>query len=508
MTGVIVAGAGPTGLMLACELRLAGVDVLVVERLAEPNGRSRAGGLHARSVELFDQRGIAERFVAAGRPGPFAHFSFIPLDIRDLPTRFPYALAIPQAQVERLLEERAVELGVRVRRSAEVVDLRQDATGVDVRIAGERGVEWLRAGYLVGCDGGRGAVRKLAGIGLSGTPATLTALLGDVVLTDPPADVVFGADSRREHGSVMIFPADVPGLHRVITMEFGKVTERDSPVTLDTLRQACLGLGGTDFGMHDPHWLSSFSDAARQADRYREGRVLLAGDAAHVHFPSSGQGMNLGLQDAVNLGWKLAAVARGQAPDELLDSYGAERRPAVERMLDSTRAQTALWRPDAQIEALRGVFGALVGSEEVNRALGGTCTQLDVRYPLGDGSPALGRRMPDLDITSPSGHTRVFESLHAGRPVLLDLGGRPGLRAALEGWTDRVDLVEARCEDDFWSYPVIGDVPAATAVLIRPDGHVAWVAPAAPAADAVASDASAASLGSALTRWFGPARGH
>ncbi|MFE9840266.1 FAD-dependent monooxygenase [Streptomyces goshikiensis] len=505
MADVIIAGSGPTGLMLACELRLAGLDVLVLERLAERGGESRAGGLHARSVELLDQRGIADRFLAAGRTGPHAHFSFIPLGIGDLPTRHPYALAIHQSRVEHLLEERAGELGVRLRRSAEVTGLRQDETGVEVEIAGSGGTEWLRAGYLVGCDGGRSAVRKLAGIGYPGTPATVTALLGDVKLTDPPPGIVFGTEGRREHGSFMIFDSDRPGTHRVITMEFDKVTSRDAPVTLETLREACLRIAGTDFGMHSPHWLSSFSDAARQADRYREGRVLLAGDAAHIHFPSSGQGMNLGLQDAVNLGWKLAAVARGQAPGELLDSYHAERHPAAQRMLVSTRAQTALWRPDAHTDALREVFGALVGLEDANRYLGGACTQLDVHYPVGEGHPALGRRMPDLDITSPRGRTRVFELLHTARPVLLDFTGRPGLRAALDGWTDRVDLVEAEHRGEHWTYPVIGDVPAPTAVLIRPDGHVVWAEDEDPAAPP-ATDTADAALRSALTRWFGPAR--
>lgn len=302
----------------------------------------------------------------------------------------------------------------------------------------------------------------------------------------------------------MIFDSDQPGTHRVITMEFDKATSRDAPVTLEMLREACVRIAGTDFGMHSPHWLSSFSDAARQADRYREGRVLLAGDAAHIHFPSSGQGMNLGVQDAVNLGWKLAAVVRGQASEELLDSYHDERHPAAERMLGSTRAQTVLWRPDAQTEALREVFGALVRFEDANRYLGGACTQLDVHYPVGDGHSALGRRMPDLDIKSPSGQTRVFELLHTARPVLLDLTGRPELRAALDGWTDRVDLVEAECQDDHWTYPVIGDVPAPAAVLIRPDGHVAWVAPTAPVGSATPGTATAA-LKTALTRWFGPA---
>ncbi|MFF4442359.1 FAD-dependent monooxygenase [Streptomyces sp. NPDC001621] len=501
MADVIIAGAGPTGLMLACELRLAGVDVLILERRAELNGESRAGGLHARSVELFDQRGIADRFLAAGRKGPFGHFSFIPLDIGSLPTRYPFALAIHQSRVEQLLEERTRELDVPLRRGAEVVGARQNGSGVEVEIASAEGAERLRADYLVGCDGGRSTVRKLAGIGFPGTPATLTALVGDVKLTDPPPGIVFGDESRREHGSFMIFDSDQPGLRRVITMEFDKVTHRDTPVTLETLREALVKIAGTDFGMHSPHWLSSFSDAARQAERYRDGRILLAGDAAHIHFPSSGQGMNLGLQDAVNLGWKLAAVVNGQAPDELLESYHAERHAATERMLGNIRAQTALWRPDALTDALRDVFGTLVGIEDVNRYLGGACTQLDVRYPLGDGHAVLGRRMPDLDIKTPYGPLRVFELLHAARPVLLDFGGLSALHTALDGWQDRVDLVEAQCQDDHWTLPVIGEVLAPAAVLLRPDGHVAWAG----SADGSGTDDDTAALEAALTRWFGHA---
>lgn len=507
MADVIIAGGGPTGLMLACELRLAGVDVLVLERLAERSGESRAGGLHSRIVELLDQRGIVDGFLEAGSAQPLAHFAFMRLDIDDFPTRHPYALAIHQSRIERLLEDRAIELGVRLRRSAEVVGLRQDETGVEVQIAGVQGTERLRAGYLVGCDGGRSAVRKLMGIGFPGTPDTLTALLADVKLTDPPSEVVSGPEGRRENGFFMAFHSEQPGMYRVITVEFDKVTDRDAPVTLETLRQACVKIAGTDFGMHSPHLISRFSDAARQVDKYREGRVLLAGDAAHIHSPSSGQGLNLGLQDAVNLGWKLAAVARGQAPEELLDSYHTERHLATERMLSNIRAQTALWRAGAQADALREVFGTLVEFEDGNRYLGGVISQLSTHYPVGDGHPALGRRMPDLDIKSPSGQTRVFELLHAARPVLLDFTGRPDLRAALEGWTDRVDLVEAVRQDDHWAFPVIGDVPAPAAVLIRPDGHVAWAASTAAAAGSTTSETDTAALVSALTRWFGPAEG-
>ncbi|MFF8971297.1 FAD-dependent monooxygenase [Streptomyces sp. NPDC014995] len=505
MADVIIAGSGPTGLMLACELRLAGVDVLVLERLAERSDKSRAGGLHARSVELLDQRGIVDRFLAAGRAMPLAHFAFMHLDIEDFPTRHPYALAMHQTRIEQLLEERALELGVRLRWAAEVTDLRQDETGVEVEISGGQGTERLRADYLVGCDGGRSVVRKLTGIGFPGTPATLTALLGDVTLTDPPSEVVFGPEGRRENGFFMAFHSEHPGMYRVITVEFDKVTDRDAPVTLETLSEACAKIAGTDFGMHSPYRLDRFSDACRLVDTYRAGRVLLAGDAAHVHFPSSGQGLNLGLQDAVNLGWKLAAVVRGQAPEELLDSYDAERRLSTERMLNNIRAQTAIWRASTQADALRQVFSDLIEFDDGNRYLGGVISQLDTYYPVGDGHPALGRRMTDLDIKSPSGQVRVYELLHVARPVLLDLTGRSDLRAALDGWTDRVDHVEAEPQDDHWAFPVIGDVPAPAAVLIRPDGHVAWAAPAAPVGSAVPQTATA-DLRSALTRWFGPAR--
>ncbi|MFJ8657769.1 FAD-dependent monooxygenase [Streptomyces sp. NPDC093795] len=509
MADVIIAGGGPTGLMLACELRLAGVDVLVLEKLAARTGESRAGGLHARSVELLDQRGLADRFLAEGSALPLAHFAFMHLDIDDFPTRHPYAIAIHQSRIEQLLEDRAIELGVRLRRPAEVTGLRQDETGVEVEITGEQGTELLRADYLVGCDGGRSTVRKLTGIAFPGTEATLTALLGDVELTEPPAEVVFGPEGRRENGFFMNFHSEYPGMYRIITVEFGKVTDRDDPVTVETLSEACAKIAGTDFGMHSARRLDRFSDACRLVDRFRDRRVLLAGDAAHVHFPSSGQGLNLGLQDAVNLGWKLAAVVRGQAPDELLDSYHAERHTATTRMLDNIRAQTALWPAGPHADALRGVFADLVESEDGNRYLGGVISQLDTYYPVDGGHPALGRRMTDLDIKSPSGQIRIYELLHAARPVLLDFTGRTHLRTVLDGWTDRVDLVEAEPQGDHWPFPVIGDVPAPAAVLIRPDGHVAWVAATvADAAGTATPESDTAGLVPALTRWFGPALAH
>ncbi|MEU0468732.1 FAD-dependent monooxygenase [Amycolatopsis sp. NPDC006131] len=479
LENVVIAGGGPTGLMLACELRLAGVDVTVLDRLPGRSGESRAGGLHARTLEVLDQRGVADRFLAAGRPMQVGHFSGLWLDFSRLPTRYPFLLNLLQADVERLLEQWAAELGVRVRWSSEVTGFRQDATGVEVALADGVTIE---AAYLVGCDGGRSAVRKLAGIGFPGTPATLTALLGDVELTDPPGEPVFMR--RTEHGDFSVLGLQ-PGWYRVMTTRYDRVAGRDEPVTFEQLRESLIEIAGTDFGMHSPRWISRYGDAARQAEQYRRGRVLLAGDAAHIHFPAGGQGLNTGVQDAVNLGWKLAAVVRGHAPEALLDTYHAERHPVGERLLHNTRAQTALSRPGAHVDALREVFAGQIAIEEVNSALAGMITALDVRYPLGDGDPLLGLRMPDLDLVTEHGATRLFTLLHAGRAVLLDLAGDPEPAAAARDWDDRLDVVVAKGPSGF-----------PPAVLIRPDGHVAWTA--APGVDG---------LRAACAKWLGPVTG-
>ena len=461
MESVIIAGGGPTGLMLACELRLAGVDVLVLERLAEPSGESRAGGIHARTMEVLDQRGMLEPFLAEGRPIQAGHFSGIRLDFSGFETRYPYLLAILQRRIERLLEGRALSLGVRIRRDVSVVGLRQDASSVQV----ETTAGTFLAQYLVGCDGGRSTVRRLAGIDFPGTPATLTAILGDVELADPPAQVVFQQRTPGGNYSVIDFE---PGWYRVSTTEFDVVADRDSPITVDELRAALIRIAGTDFGLHSPRWISRYNDAARQATAYRSGRVLLAGDAAHIHYPAGGQGLNTGVQDAVNLGWKLALVVQGRAGDTLLDSYHAERHPVGARVLENTRAQTALTRPDAQTEALRSVFEGLVALDDVNRGLGLMVSGLDIRYPMGDGHPLLGRRVPDYDL--PDG-SRVFAHLHAGRPVLL---AGPTPAGAHDIAAGRADVVESKTET----------------MLVRPDGHVAWVEPQGEAA-----------LRAALDRW-------
>ncbi|MEU5875327.1 FAD-dependent monooxygenase [Glycomyces sp. NPDC047369] len=477
-TQVAITGAGPTGLMLACELRLAGVDVLVLEREhARRTVESRAGGLHARTLEVLDQRGLADRFLERGRRRPGAHYAGLPLDLADLPTRFPYLLLLMQSEVERLLEERALETGASILRGAELAGFGQDGDGVTLGLADGTS---LRADYLVGCDGGRSTVRRLARIGFPGTPATMTAMLGDVHLTDPPEREIF--QERRADGSFSVLKFG-PDWYRVITNEFDRVRDRDDPVTLDVLSAAMRKIAGTDFGMHSPRWLSHHGDAARQADRYRDRRVLLAGDAAHVHFPAGGQGLNTGVQDAVNLGWKLAAVVRGQAPDSLLDTYGAERHPVAARVLQNTRAQTALWRVDDHTSALRDTMADLLGVDGVRTRLAGEITAIDTRYPMPGSDDLLGRRMPDLDLEG----GRVSDLLHRGRAVLLDLAGLRGLEAVAAGWTGGADLVRARPAAPF----------GADAVLIRPDGHVAWAAR--PGAE---PDLDA--LRAALATWLGP----
>jgi 2-polyprenyl-6-methoxyphenol hydroxylase-like FAD-dependent oxidoreductase len=428
MERVVIAGGGPTGLMLACELRLAGVDVLVLERLAGPSGESRAGGIHARTMEILDQRGMLEPFLAEGRQIQAGHFAGLRLDFTGFETRYPYLLAILQRRIERLLEARAADLGLRVRREVEVVGLRQHDDKVDIATSAGP----VEAEYLVGCDGGRGTVRRLAGIDFPGTPASMTSILGDVELADPPAHAIFQERHERGNFSVLDFE---PGWYRVMTSQFDTVADRDAPVTADDLRATLKQIAGTDFGLHSPRWISRYNDAARQAATYRSGRVLLAGDAAHIHYPAGGQGLNTGVQDAFNLGWKLAAVVRGEAPDDLLDTYEKERHPVAARVLQNTRAQTALTRTDPQTDALRATFGDLIGIDAVNRRLGMMLTGLDIRYDLGDGPQLLGERAPDLDL--PDG-TRLYERLRDGRWLLLD---EPGVQR----------------------------------MLIRPDGHVAWV---------------------------------
>ncbi|MGH7869065.1 MAG: FAD-dependent monooxygenase, partial [Candidatus Dormibacteraceae bacterium] len=468
----MIAGGGPVGLLLACELRLAGVNVQVFDKLAERTGESRASALLPRTLELFDQRGMLEPFLDLGVLGQLGHFSGLYLDFSRFDTRHPYALSLLQAKIERLLEQRAKELGVEVCFSSEVTGFVQDESGIIVEVSQPHGHYKVRAEYLAGCDGGRSTVRKLAGIEFPGTPATMTTLFGDVKLTAPPAAVIFQEAAENGRFSVLSYE---PGWYRVVTQEYDRVRDRDTPVTFADLRAAFIRIAGTDYGMHSPNWISSTSDAARQACRYRAARILLAGDAAHIHYPLGGQGLSTGLQDVFNLGWKLAMVVHGHVEDSLLDTYHTERHPVAARVLHNTLAQVALTRLDPQSVALREVFASLVALDVVNEDLGGLMSGLDVKYPLGEKHSLLGCRVPDLDLKTNDGSTRLYKLLRPARPILLDLADDPSLRDSAKGWSGRVDAITAICPVDRWSIPGAGNITAPAAVLVRPDGYVAWV---------------------------------
>ncbi|MGW6822487.1 rifampin monooxygenase [Streptomyces sp. NPDC055005] len=473
---VIVVGGGPTGLMLACELRLAGVGVVVLERLTEPSGQSRGRGLHARSVELMDQRGLLDRFLAVSEKFQVGGlFGGVVKPWPDrLDTAHPYGLATPQPVTERLLDERALELGTEIRRGRALVGLTQDEDGVTVETADGT---HLRSRYVVGCDGGRSAVRKLLGVGFPGEPASVETLLGDMELTEDPATIAAVVEEVRRTQLRFGAQPDVDGnrgVYRVLVPAEGVAEDRATPPTLEEFKERLRACAGTDFGAHSPRWLSRFGDATRQAERYRVGRVLLAGDAAHIHPPTGGQGLNLGVQDAFNLGWKLAAAVNGWAPEGLLDSYHAERHPAGAAVLENTRAQMTLLGADPGPTALRKLFSKLMDFDEVNRYVTGMITAVDVRYDLGEGHELLGRRMRDVTLK----RGRLYELMRDGRGLLLDRTGR----LSAEGWADRVAHVVDACEEL--------DVPA---VLLRPDGHVAW------------AGGEQRDLLTALHRWFGTA---
>jgi 2-polyprenyl-6-methoxyphenol hydroxylase-like FAD-dependent oxidoreductase len=489
---VVIVGGGPAGMTLAAELALAKVDVAVVER--RPDHAlvgSRAGGFHSRTIEVLDQRGVADRFLAEGQVVQVATFGRTALDMSDFPTRHPYTLGIWQSKIERILAAWIAELPVHIYYGCEVTGFAQDDTGVDVELS-DGGP--LRAQYLAGCDGGRSLIREAAGIEFPGWDPTTSHLIAEVDMTEEPE-----LGTRR----------DAIGVHGLSRLEYeirdGEVVYNDSgPVrvmvteprvgsttepTLRDLSDALIASYGTDFGIHNPSSISRFTDTTRQAAAYRAKRVLLAGDSAHVHYPVGGQGLGLGVQDAVNLGWKLAQVVNGTSPESLLDTYYAERQPVAARWLKQTMALTALQRQDERTQALVDVVSELASMDEPRKRLAGIVSGLDIHYDLGDGHPLLGRRIPDLDLVTAEGSMRLFELLRDARPALLNLG--PG-GFDITPWDDRLRLVDARYEGE-WELPVLGAVTAPTAVLIRPDGYVAWV-----------GDRTQLGLSEALTTWFGP----
>lgn len=479
---VVVAGGGPTGLMLAAELALAGVDAAIVERrINQDLVGSRAGGLHARTIEILDQRGIADRFLAQGIPAQIAGFAWNPLDISDFPTRHHYGLALWQNHIERILAEWVAELAVPIYRGKDVTGFTQDETGVEVALSDGRS---LRAKYLVGCDGGRSLIRKEAGIAFPGWDPTLSNLIAEAEVAEEPQwgishDALgFHGFSKVEDGSVRIL---------VTEPDFARADE----ATLCDLSRALIAVYGTDYGIHNPRWISRFTDAARQAESYRKQRVFLAGDAAHVHHSVGGQGLNLGVQDAVNLGWKLAQVVNDASPESLLDSYHAERRPIAARVLRNTVAQIALLRRlDDRRQAVLEIFSELLAMEEPRKRFAAMMSGLDIHYDLGAGHALLGRRMPDLDLITAAGPVRIFTLLHKAQPVLINFG-EPG-DMDIAPWADRVTVIDAKYAGA-WELPALGTVSAPAAVLVRPDGYVAWV-----------GDRARSGLCDALTSWFGP----
>jgi 2-polyprenyl-6-methoxyphenol hydroxylase-like FAD-dependent oxidoreductase len=488
---VVIAGGGPTGLMLAGELALAGVDVAIVERRASQDlPGSRAGGLQSRTIEVLDQRGIADRFLSQGQKAQVAGFAGTRLDISDFPTRHPYGLGLWQKHIERILAGWVGELAVPIHYGTEVTGFAQDDTGVDVELSGGRS---LRAQYLVGCDGGRSVVRKTAGIEFPGWDPTTSSLLAEAEMTEEPELGVRRTPSGTHAlGKVEYEVKDGEVVYKkggtVGVMLTESQVGRSEP-TLRDLSEGLIAVYGTDYGIHSPTWITRFTDVTRQAAAYREGRVLLAGDAAHVHSPVGGQGLNTGVQDAVNLGWKLAQVVKKTSPESLLDTYHAERHPVAARVLRKTMAQVALMRVDDRTEALRDTVSELLSMDEPRKRFAAMMSGLDIHYDLGEGHPLLGRRMPDLDLVTADGPLRLFTLLHDARPVLLNLGEPGGFD--ITPWADRVQLVDAEY-DGPWELPVLGAVTAPTAVLIRPDGYVAWV-----------GDLTQLGLADALTTWFG-----
>ena len=478
---VVIVGGGPTGLMLAGELALAGVDVAIVEKRANQDlPGSRAGGLHARTLEVLDQRGIADWFVAEGTRHPQAYFH-VALEVGDMPTRHNYVLGLWQKHIERIMASWVDALPVKFYREREASGFTQDEQRVNVELSDGTS---MHARYLVGCDGGRSVIRKAAGIEFAGWDASKSWLIAEALMTEEPA---WG------------FRHDALGTHAIGKAEDGRVrlvlTEArlnsGSDPSLQEVSEALTTVYGTDFGIHDATWVSRFTDLSRQAAAYRERRVLLAGDAAHVHPPMGGQGLNLGVQDAVNLGWKLAQVVKGTSPESLLDTYHVERHPIATRVLRNTMAHVALQRRDERSLALDEYLTEFLAMDEPRKRMAAEVTGLGIRYDFGEGHPLLGRRMPDLDLNTAGGSLRVFALLHEARPLLLNFGAKGGLDAIIKPWADRLRRVDAQCHGA-WELPVLGAVEAPAAVLVRPDGYAAWV-----------GEGSDAGLAEALAAWFG-----
>jgi 2-polyprenyl-6-methoxyphenol hydroxylase-like FAD-dependent oxidoreductase len=478
---VAVAGGGPTGLWLACELALAGVCVTVLERLAEPTGLSKALGLQARSMEMLEYRGILDRFTAGNPTPPFLNFGMFPLDLRKLDFPHPYGVVIPQARIEALLEQRATELGAEIRRGHEVVALHQNELGVAVEVRTASESYELPARYLAGCDGGHSTVRNQLGVAFPGLEPTIIGRMGDVKLPAHALELLkqgvpelggreFGI-ARTKTGNFAIVPMG-SGVYRVAAVEWDQPSiDHIAPMALDELQAAIRRVIDLDLPMHDPVWLSRPTDSSRLVERYRDGRVFLAGDAAHVHWAYGGKGLQTGIQDAGNLGWKLAAQIRGWAPPDLLDTYHTERHPVGQRLMMLTRAQEALARPGEHVTALRELVGQLLTQEQTSRSVVDAVSDVDICYDMGadpgDRHPLLGRWAPNLALHTERGTPRVAELMHAGKAVFLDIAGRPALQDVVADWADRIDAITARC----YERPANLD-----ALLVRPDGYVAWVA--------------------------------
>jgi bifunctional hydroxylase/dehydrase len=482
---VTIVGAGPTGLMLAGELRLAGLDVIIIDRLPEPTGESRGLGFTPRTMETFDQRGLLPRFGDIVT-SPYGHFGGIPVDFGVLPGAHFAVKDVPQDRTEAVLGDWLADLGVRVRRSHELVGLSADGNGVTADIRTPEGALSLRSAYLVGCDGGRSAVRRLAGFDFPGTTSTMEMFLADVtgceIRQRPIGESVSGGMAMSAK-----IGADV---YRIIVCELGsRPKERTGPPPAAEVAAAWQRLTGQDISSGTMLWTSAFGNAARQVTEYRRGRILLAGDAAHVHLPAGGQGMNVGIQDAVNLGWKLGAVARGSAAEEVLDTYHSERHPVGARVLTNTRAQGLLYLSGSEMQPLRDVFKELIAYEEVSRHLAGMISGLDIRYDVGPGAhPLLGRRLPNEELITETGKTSTMAVLRAAHGVLLDLADDPDLRGAARAWADRVDVVTATPHEPAPD----SELGGTRALLVRPDGYVAWARP------------GGGELAAGLRRWFGP----